>query len=145
MTGRQTGINMTSHKWRLAAAALGLVLLTACGDSDSDNGNPPTAPSGGGPGPSGATITIGNNGVTPSSVTISVGQSVTFVNNSGSIHEMDSDPHPQHTDCPQINAVGTIGNGQTKLTNALTTARTCGFHDHTQPDTNNLKGTITIR
>lgn len=135
---------MNSRRWRQAAAALGLVLLTACGDS-SDNGDTPTGPSGGGPGPSGATITIGSGGVSPSSVSITVGQSVTFVNNSGSTHEMDSDPHPQHTDCPVINAVGTIGNGQTKLTNAFTTARTCGFHDHTQPDTNSLKGTITIR
>ena len=137
---------MNSHKWRNAAAALGLVLLTACGDSsDGDGGNPPTGPSGGGPGPSGATITIGSNGVSPSAVSITVGQSVTFVNNSGSTHELDSDPHPQHTDCPVINAVGTIGNGQTKLTNAFTTARTCGFHDHTQDTNNSLKGTITIR
>jgi plastocyanin len=135
---------MNSRRWRQTAAALGLVLLTACGGS-SDGGNPPTGPSGGGPGPSGATITIGSGGVSPSSVSITVGQSVTFVNNSGSTHEMDSDPHPQHTDCPVINAVGTIGNGETKLTNAFTTARMCGFHDHTQPDTNSLKGTITIR
>ena len=135
---------MNSHRWRQAAAALGLVLLTACGDS-SDGGNPPTGPSGGGPGPSGATITIGSGGVTPSSVSITVGQSVTFVNNSGSTHEMDSDPHPAHTDCPVINRVGTIGNGETKLTDAFTTARTCGFHDHTQDTNNSLKGTITIR
>ena len=121
--------------------------MLACGDSDSGGGGgtPPAGPSGGGPGPSGAPITIGRNGVSPSSVTISVGQSVTFVNNSGTVHEMDSDPHPAHTDCPVINRVGTIGNGETKLTDAFTTARTCGFHDHTQPDTSNMKGTITIR
>jgi plastocyanin len=136
---------MNSHGLRYVAAALGLALLTACWDS-SDNGTPPTGPSGGGsPGPSGATITIGPNGVSPSSVSITVGQSVTFVNNSGSTHEMDSDPHPQHTDCPVINAVGTIGNGQTKLTNAFTTARTCGFHDHTRDTDSSMKGTITIR
>jgi plastocyanin len=135
---------MNSHRWRQAAAALGLVLLTACGDS-SDGGTPPTGPSGGGPGPSGTTITIGSGGVSPSSVSITVGQSVTFVNNSGSTHEMDSDPHPAHTDCPVINRVGTIGNGETKLTDAFTTARTCGFHDHTQDTNNSLKGTITIR
>lgn len=122
--------------------------MMACGGSDSGGGgSTPTGPSGGGdsPGASGATITIGSSGVNPSSVTISVGQSVTFVNNSGSVHEMDSDPHPAHTDCPQINRVGTIGNGESKLTNAFPTARTCGFHDHTQPDNASLKGTITIR
>ena len=138
---------MRSHRCRNAAAAFGLVLLTACGGGSNGGGSGnPGGPSGGGqPGPSGATITIGSTGVSPSSVTISVGQSVTFVNNSGSIHEMDSDPHPQHTDCPEINAVGTIGNGQTKLTNAFPSARTCGFHDHTQDTNNSLKGTIRIQ
>jgi plastocyanin len=137
---------MNSHGLRHVAAALGLVLLTACGDNSDGNGGNPNGPSGGGqPGPSGATITIGSNGVSPSSVSITVGQSVTFVNNSGSTREIDSDPHPQHTDCPVINVVGTIGNGQTKLTNAFTTARTCGFHDHISPENNSLKGTITIR
>jgi plastocyanin len=133
----------TSHRWRSAAVAAGLAFMMACGDSDGGGGSP-TTPSGS-PGPSGATITIGSNGVSPSSVTISVGQSVTFVNNSGSSHDMESDPHPAHTDCPVMEAVGLITNGQTKLTNAFTTARTCGFHDHSQPDNNSLKGSIIIR
>jgi plastocyanin len=138
---------MNSHSLRYATAAFVLVLLTACGGgSDGGGGNPPAGPSGGGqPGPSGATITIGSNGVSPNSVTISVGQSVTFVNTSGSSHDMESDPHPAHTDCPVMEAVGLISNGQTKLTNAFTTARTCGFHDHNLPDTNSLKGTIRIQ
>jgi plastocyanin len=133
-----------SDKYRLVVAAAGLTLMVACGDSN----DPPTSPSGGGggsQGPSGATITIGSTGVSPNSVTISVGQSVTFVNSSGSSHDMESDPHPVHTDCPPIGSVGLIANGQTKLTAAFTTARTCGFHDHNDPDTNSLKGTITIR
>ena len=136
------------YRWRATTLAAGLLLMLACGGSDSGSGGGsgnPGGPSGGGPGPSGATITIGASGVSPNAVTISVGQSVTFVNNSGTVHEMDSDPHPAHTDCPVINRVGTIGNGETKLTDAFTTARTCGFHDHTQPDTNSLMGTITIR
>ena len=133
------------HGWRSAALAAALLFMLACGDSDSTGGGgTPPGPSGG-PGPSGATITIGANGVNPNAVTISVGQSVTFVNNSGTIHEMDSDPHPAHTDCPVVNRVGTIGNGETKLTDAFTTARTCGFHDHTQDTNASLKGTITIR
>ena len=109
--------------------------MMACGDSDGGGGGSPTTPSGGGPGPSGATITIGSSGVSPSSVSITVGQSVTFVNNSGSLHEMASDPHPAHTNCPSINAVAVIGNGQTKLTNSFSGAGTCTFHDHAQPTT----------
>jgi hypothetical protein len=121
-----------------------LVALAACGGGSGT----PTGPGntgGGSPGPSGATITIANGRVTPSDVTISVGQSVTFVNNDGSVHNVSSDPHPVHTDCPQINAVGNLGNGQTRLTNALPTARSCGFHDHDDPDNGALKGRINIQ
>ena len=99
-----------------------------------------------GAGPSGATITIGSNGaVSPASVSITVGQSVTFANSSGSSREIASDPHPAHTSCPSINVLGILGNGQTKLTNSFGGAGTCTFHDHGQPDNNSLKGTITIR
>jgi plastocyanin len=138
--------NFTGTTWRLTAIALGLSLFVACGD----DGGTPTTPSGGGgggsTGTSGATITIGSNGaITPSSVTINTGQSVTFINNDSRSHEITSNPHPAHTDCPAINALGVIGAGQTKLTNALTTARSCGFHDHQDPSNGNLQGTITIR
>ena len=101
-------------------AAGALAVMTACG------GSSPDGPSGssGGPGPSGATITIGSNGaVSPSRVTIGVGQSVTFVNNDSRVHDMASDPHPAHTDCPSMNAAGNLSPGQTKLTNAFTAAR----------------------
>ncbi|HET7217813.1 MAG TPA: hypothetical protein VFJ02_07180 [Vicinamibacterales bacterium] len=98
------------------------------------------------PGPSGATITISTAGVlTPSSVTINNGESVTFVNNRNTGHQIASNPHPAHTDCPAINAVGTISAGQTKLTNAFTTSRSCGFHDHNDPNNTNLHGTVTVR
>jgi plastocyanin len=80
---------------------------SGCGGSDS-----PTAPSdpgtggggggGGGTGVSAATITITASGVSPSSVTIASGNRVTFVNNDTVVHEMASDPHPIHTDCPGL-------------------------------------------
>ena len=118
-----------------------LVGLAACGGGDDGT---PTGP-GSTPGPSGATITIAEGRVTPSSVTIDVGQSVTFINNNGRGHNVTSDPHPNHTECPAINAVGNLANGQTRLTNALTTARTCGFHNHDDPDNANFRGSIIIR
>lgn len=120
-----------------------IAAIAGCGGSST-----PTSPSGGGGGAptSGATITIGSNGaVSPVQVTISVGQSVTFVNSDGKSHTMNSDPHPSHTDCPAINAVGTLVAGQTKASDALTTARTCGYHDHNDAANANLKGTIVIR
>ena len=121
--------------------------MMACGDGDGDGGGTtPTTPSGGSPGPSGATITVSASGaVSPSSVTISVGQSVTFVNSDTRSHELASDPHPSHVNCPSINALGTLAANQTRLTNSFGAAGTCGFHDHNDPDNNSLKGTISIR
>jgi plastocyanin len=127
----------------LAAAALAAV--AACGGGGGNGG--PTGPSGGGgsPGPSGATVTIANGRVSPSTVSVAVGQSVTFVNNDGGIRNISSDPHPVHTDCPQLNVVGNLSTGQPKLTNAFSSARTCTFHDHNDPDNGDLKGRIDIR
>jgi hypothetical protein len=67
------------------------------------------------------------------------------VNNDGAFHEMASDPHPVHTDCPPINQVGALAPGRTGVTGPLTVARTCGFHDHGQPTNAALQGTIVIR
>lgn len=128
------------------AAVVAMTAFVACGGGGGGNGGPIGPGTGGGtPGPIGATITIANGRVTPASVTITVGQSVNFVNNDGAVRNVSSDPHPVHTDCPALNAVGTISNGQTRATNAFTSARTCGFHNHDDPDNNNLKGSIDIR
>jgi hypothetical protein len=59
---------------------------------------------------------------------------------------MTSDPHPEHTDCVEINQVGVINPGQTKQTGNMTTNRTvCGFHDHDAPAVTGLQGSITIQ
>ena len=126
---------------QLAALAV-LSVSTACG-----GGSSPAAPGGGAgtPSPSGATLTIANGRVTPAEVTITTGQSVTFVNNDGRTRNVSSDPHPSHTDCPAINAVGNLANGQSRQTNVFTGARTCGFHDHDDPDNANVRGRIIVR
>ena len=103
---------------------------------------PPTT----GPNPTTATITIGANGtVSPSTVTIAPGGRVTFVNNDTRAHDMASDPHPEHSECPAINDVGFLQAGQSKLTGNLNTARTCSFHDHGLPGNAGLKGSIIIQ
>jgi plastocyanin len=128
----------------IAAIATVAVMAACGGGSPSGPSNP--GPGAGSPGPSGATITIGANGaVSPSQVQIAVGQSVTFVNNDSRSHDMTSDPHPTHTDCPWMNAVSLLSPGQTKLSNAFPAARTCGFHDHNSPDVAALTGRIVIQ
>ena len=122
----------------LAAAALA---ATACGGGDSTTS--PTPNPGGSTG--GATITITSSGVSPRNVTIVRGAQVTFVNSNTRAHEIRSDPHPNHTDCPEINQVAVILPGNNRQTGNLSTARTCGFHDHTDPDSSAMRGTITIQ
>jgi len=70
---------------------------------------------------------------------------VTFTNNDSRPHDMESDPHPEHTDCPEINQAGFLTPGQTRLTGNLNTVRRCGFHDHGEAENRNLQGTIIIQ
>ena len=92
-----------------------------------------------------ATVTISGGAVSPSSVTIARGGTVTFVNNDTVSHQIDSNPHPVHTDCPEINQVGFLAAGQSKTTGALNTARSCGFHDHLNATLAAMQGTIMIQ
>ena len=91
------------------------------------------------------TITIASGGVvTPSAIRVAVGSRVTIINSDSRVHDMNSDPHPGHTTCPAINW-GNIQPGQSIQSDALTTARTCGFHDHNLPDNRSLQGSIQIQ
>ena len=102
----------------------------------------------GGTGPSGspaATIIITTTGVSPASVTVPRGSQVQFTNNDRISHQVASDPHPEHTDCPEINSVGFLATNQSRQTSNLNIARTCGFHDHDRPDDKSLQGSIIIQ
>ena len=133
-----------------AAAAAILAGALACGGG-GDGGGSPTGPSGvvvgstGSVGTIGATITIANGSVSPGNVTISVGQSVRIVNNDSRTHDMSSDPHPSHTNCPSLGNVGVLVAGQSKDSFGFAAAGSCGFHDHNDLDNNSLKGRITIQ
>ena len=121
-----------------SAIPLLCVLVGSCGGS--------TPPSGPDPPPSGPQITISSSGiVSPKELTVSPGARVLFMNNDARRHNMTSDPHPDHTDCPEINQVGTLTTGQTRETGNLVVARTCGFHDHDDDGNTNLQGRIVIR
>jgi len=138
---------MKSLRVRLTGSLVALGFLAACGGSPSSpSGVTIIVRDGGATGTSGATITITASGVAPASVTVAVGQTVTFVNNDNRSHEMASNPHPQHGSCPSMEAgLGTIGAGQTKVTHAFANAGTCGFHDHLDDSNAALKGTITVQ
>jgi hypothetical protein len=78
-------------------------------------------------------------------VTIPAGGRVLYINNDSSAHWMASDPHPSHEDCPELNAVGVLQPGDRRASSNLVNARSCGFHDHDNPGTRALQGTIVIQ
>ena len=116
----------------LAAFAAG-----GCGSSNS-------APSGANDGTIAATLTITASGISPKSATVALGSRVTIINNDTKTHEMDSNPHPEHTDCPALN-IGVLTSGQSRTSQNLTTARSCGIHDHGDPDNALWKATIAVQ
>src|SRR5262245_15895913 len=136
---------------RFAFSVASLAVLAACG-----GGGGGTNPGGGGTavvvrdggtgGASGATGRMTANGLSPSTLTVAVGQTVTFVNNDSRSHEIASNPHPQHGSCPGVEAgLGVVAAGQTKVTHNFGNSGTCGYHDH-QDDTNSrFQGTIIVQ
>jgi plastocyanin len=128
--------------WIGSVLLMAVLAVTACGGGGG--GSTPTSPT---PPPGGGvtTITITTSGVSPQNITVSAGSQVTFVNNDTRRHDMATDPHPGHSDCPEINQVGVLQPGQSRQTGNLNTVRTCGFHDHDQPDVASLRGTIRIQ
>ena len=135
-------------------AALIIATAVSCGGGNDSPSSPSPAPSPSPtptptptptPGGSTPTITITSAGVSPRSVTIAVGGRVNFVNNDSRPHDMSSNPHPEHTDCPAMNQAGFLQPGQSRETGNFTTARTCGFHDHNRDTDTTLQGTIVIQ
>lgn len=135
-----------------ALAIASAVAALACGGGGGGSSNPTTPtppttpPTGGGPLPTAVTITIASDGqVTPADVTIAMGGRVTMVNNHNQPHDMSSDPHPEHSDCIELNQIGFLTPGQSRTSGNLNTRRTCGFHDHNQPSVERYQGRIVIQ
>ena len=122
---------------RRSAAIMGSMLALSCGGKSSP-GEPTDVVQTN-------TITITSTGVSPQNVQITPGTRVLFRNMDTRSHNMSSDPHPEHTDCPEINQVGLLAAGQNRETGNLNSTRTCRFHDHDLPNSASLTGAIVIR
>jgi plastocyanin len=133
---------MTTTQRILAAGVTGF-LVAACGGSSTSPSNVP--PPGNTPSVMTNTVTITSTGASPRNIEIALGTRVLFVNNDTRSHNMTSDPHPAHDDCPDLNQVGFLAPGQSRETGNLVTARTCGFHDHDAPTQGSLTGQIVIK
>src|SRR5437868_3668364 len=113
----------------VTAAAVAALVVAACSGSDSTAPTPPASTTCTAS-PTSTTITISNNTVCPQNTTVPRGTQITFINRDTVVHEMTSDPHPEHTDCVELNQVGNLEVGQSRQSGNLNTARRCGFHDH---------------
>lgn len=86
------------------------------------------------------TISYTDSGFSPSNITISVGTTVVFVNNSASSMWVASDPHPVHTDLSEFDANRGYASGET-YSFTFMAAGEWGFHNHLRPGD---VGTITV-
>jgi len=138
---------MRSRVTRGFVAACGVALIiAACGGSNGTTGPSPTTPPTTPPGAVNTlTITIADNVVTPKDVIVPLGSQVTFVNNDNRAHDMESNPHPEHTDCPALAQVGFLNPGQSRQSGNLNVSRICGYHDHNLAEVAGLQGSITVR
>lgn len=149
---------MTTIRKGVAAAVVAATMAVGCGGGSSTptptsptpptttTPTTPTTPTPPTTATDSATITIGTDGrVSPSTVTIVRGGRVTMINNHNRNHEMASDPHPEHSECPDLNNWGFLQPGQQRTSGNLNTARTCRFHDHNEPSNTGLQGQVIIQ
>lgn len=104
----------------------------------SNSTNQPTSNSNTCPTPPANTISYCNSAF--NTLTVASGTSVTFKNDSNSEVQIDSDPHPVHTDDTELN-IGLLQPGQSK-TVTLTKTGAFGIHNHLMPSE---RGSITIQ
>jgi len=89
---------------------------------------------------SGATVSYDGSSFTVSPSTMKAGGTLTVINHSSATLDFDSDPHPVHTDEPELN-LGAIAPGTSKSAR-ITKTGTWGFHNHLNPSQH---GQITVQ
>ena len=111
-----------------------LALLAAC-DTATD---PPSA------GNPATTISLGAAGLSPTSLQLSPGSTVTFENDDGVEHLIRSDPYPADTDCPELN-VQLLSPAMSQTATMGSTPKTCGFHDDLHATDTAFQGSIVVK
>ena len=91
-------------------------------------------------------VSIEANGFNPKLVTISVGDTVRWVNNNSKLHWPASDPHPTHTGVPDFDPFADLLPGET-FSYTFKKAGAFSYHDHTQAvidDVATLTGVVRV-
>lgn len=85
------------------------------------------------------TVKITATGFSPKTLTIKAGETVTWMNDDNAVHNVNSAPHPAHTDYQPLNLGSIQPSGSKSLT--FPVAGTYKYHDHLNPT---LFGSITV-
>lgn len=85
-------------------------------------------------------ITLTKTGFTPNNLTVKAGTTVKWVNNSGVIGQVDSDPHPVHTSYPPMNFQAFSDGSSVEL--VFDKPGIYHYHNHLNPS---QTGTITVQ
>lgn len=119
----------------------GYVLLHKSPTKPATTTSSQTQNTGQSPGQSSAsTITFDGTMFSPASITVKSGSTITIKNTSSQDLQMDSNPHPVHTDDTDLN-VGLVSAGHAQSF-TVTKTGTFGYHDHLDPS---IQGKITIQ
>lgn len=85
-------------------------------------------------------VTYSNAGFAPASVTVKMGSTVSFVNDSSGSMWVASDPHPAHTILSTFDELKGVGKGET-YEYTFTKVGTWTYHNHLSP---RMKGTVIV-
>jgi len=86
-----------------------------------------------------ASVVLATSGFVPQNLTVKVGTTVTWTNNSGATATVDSASHPTHLVYPSLN-LGSFGNGET-LSLVFDRPGTYKYHNHLDASQN---GTVVV-
>lgn len=129
---------------RLSSALAVALVVAACGGGGGGSTPAPTGPSTTvQPGSLGAIITLTANGLSFQSVRIERTQRVRFINNDTVPHQIQTNPHLLHNECPANNVI-VLNPGQQVETSDFNEIKTCGYHDHLNVDNTKFHGIIQV-
>lgn len=87
------------------------------------------------------TVYINEQSLSPATITIKAGESVTWINNDEESHQIASDPHPQDDNLAGLNGPEKLETGDS-FTYTFAEAGTYTYHDELNPFV--IKGTVIV-
>lgn len=132
---------------RYVIVTAGIVLAAWACSSSPVAPTPPTSTAPGTPAPPAGppTVTISATGFSPLEITVPLAARVTFVNADRIGRDVVSGLDHITRDCPEVDAVGFLGPGESRETATFDQAKTCRFHEHANVGNPAYQGRIVIR